>query len=622
MQTLLALLRKLWHGLDVFRRVLHLAFLLVLLLLAWLALRGSLPTLPERGALVLQPSGDLVEQLAGEPLERALSEAQGQGAPQTLLWDLTRAIRTAAGDDRIQAILIDTDELGSAGQAKLEELGRAVAAFRKAGKKVIARGSSFSQAQYYLASLADEVYLDPFGYVLLDGYARYRMYYKGALEKLAIDVHLVRAGKYKSADEPFIRQDMSPEDRAAAGIYLQSLWRGWRASVGAARKLDPEAIDRYANALPAAIQAAGGDSADVALKAGLVTALRTREQVDERLRELVGSEAGKRGFHAVQLDDYLRVLRTERGLAAKGGEAVGVVIASGEILDGRQPPGTIGGETTAELLRRARDDDAIRAVVLRIDSPGGSVFASEQIYREVQALRAAGKPVIASFSDVAASGGYYIAAPADEILASPNTITGSIGVFATIPTFDRALGKLGIGVDGVGTTALSGMTRLDRPLAPEAQQLLQSLIDHTYAQFLQRVAAGRHKEVPAVDDIAQGRVWAGADALRIGLVDQLGGYDEALRHAAERAHLKPGYAVRRIEPELSMAQQLLLNMRGGIVSLLRAMGSKDAWGLAANRVAVLPAPPGVQAAVATELARWQRFAGPTRTWAYCFCSVE
>jgi protease-4 len=240
----------------------------------------------------------------------------------------------------------------------------------------------------------------------------------------------------------------------------------------------------------------------------------------------------------------------------------------------------------------------------------------------VQALRAAGKPVIASFSDVAASGGYYIAAPADEILASPNTITGSIGVFATIPTFDRALGKLGIGVDGVGTTALSGMTRLDRPLAPEAQLLLQSLIDHTYAQFLQRVAAGRHKQVPAVDEIAQGRVWAGTDALRIGLVDQIGGYDEALRHAAERAHLKPGYAIRRIEPELSMTQQLFLSMRGGLVSLLRALGSKDAWGFAVSRTALLPAAPGVQAAVAAELARWQRFAGPTRTWAYCFCSVE
>lgn len=622
MRFLLAFLRKLWHGLDLFRRVLHLGLLLMLLLLTWLALRGSLPSLPERGALLIRPSGDLVEQLAGEPLARAINEAQGEGAPQTLLWDLTRAIRSATSDDRIQAILIDTDDLGGAGQAKLEELGRALAAFRKTGKKVIARGANFNQSQYYLASLADEVYLDPFGYLLLEGYARYRMYYKGALEKLAVDVHLVRAGKYKSADEPFIRQDMSAEDRAAAGVYLQALWRGYRESVGAARKLDPASFDSYANGFAAAVQKAGGDTAEVALRAGLVTALKTREQVDARMRELVGSEAGERGFHGVELDDYLRVLRAERSFSSSGKQAIGVVIASGEILDGRQPPGTIGGETTAELLRRAREDAGIRAVVLRIDSPGGSVFASEQIYREVQALRAAGKPVVASFGDVAASGGYYIAASADQILASPNTITGSIGVFATIPTFDRALAKLGIGVDGVGTTALSGATRLDRPMAPETQQLLQSLVDHTYQQFVARVAAGRRKQAAAVDEIAQGRVWAGSDALRIGLVDQLGGYEEALRQAAERAHLKPGYAVRRIEPELSYTQQLLLNMRGALLTVVRAAGIGDAFGLLGARTAVLPVPASVRSAMNAELQHWQRFAGPTRVWAYCFCKVE
>jgi protease-4 len=621
MRFLLACLRKLWHGLDLLRRLLHLALLLLLAVLAWAVLRGSLVRVPERGALVIQPSGELVEQLAGEPLARAFNEAQGQGAPQTLLWDLTRAIDSATADDRIQAILIDTDDLGGAGQAKLEELGRALTAFRKSGKKVIARGSSFSQSQYYFASLADEVYLDPFGFVLLDGYARYRMYYKGALEKLAIDVHLVRAGKYKSADEPFIRQDMSAEDRAAASVYLQALWRGYRESVGAARQLDPEALAAYANGYAAAVQRAGGDTAEVALRAGLVTGLKTREQVDQRMRELVGSDSGKRGYPAVALEDYLRVVLRERKPGSASGQSVGVVVASGEILDGRQPPGTIGGQSTAEQLQRARDDDAIRAVVLRIDSPGGSVFASEQIYREVLALRAAGKPVVASFSDVAASGGYYIAAPADEILASPNTITGSIGVFATVPTFDRALGKLGIGVDGVGTTALSGVMRLDRPLGAEAQQVLQSVIDHTYQQFLQRVAAGRHKQTAAVDELAQGRVWAGSDALRIGLIDQLGGYDEALRHAAERAHLKTGYTVRRLEPDLSLTQQLLLNLRGGMVSLRRALGLQEAFGLAHGQ-ALAPLPAGVQARVQAELQQWQHFAGPTRAWAYCFCSLQ
>ncbi len=617
MRFLLGFLRSVWHGLDVFRRVLHLVFLLLLLAIGWAALRGSVPRLPERGALVLHPSGQVVEQLAGEPLERALNEAQGQGSPETLLWDMTRAIRSAAQDGRVGALLIETDDLEGAGQAKLEELGRAIADFRKSGKKVIARGSSFLQPQYYLASLADEVYLDPTGFVVLDGYARFRMYYKGALDKLGVDVHLIRAGRYKSAEEPFVRQDMSADDRVAATAYLQALWRGYRESVGKARALDPEALDRYANGLAAAVRAAGGDTAAVALKAGLVTGLKTEAEVDARMRELVGSDDESSGFRAIELGDYLHAPR----LAATGqgsGDAVGVVIASGEIQDGQQPPGTVGGQSTSELLRRARDDEHVRAVVLRVDSPGGSVYASEQIYREVQALRAAGKPVVASFGDLAASGGYYIASGADAIVASPNTLTGSIGVFAAIPTFDRTLAKLGVSVDGVGTTALSGAMRLDRPLAPEAEQALQAVIDHTYADFLGHVADGRRKTVEQVDEIAQGRVWVGSQALKIGLVDSLGGYGDAIRLAASKAHLKEGYAIRHVEPELSVTQQLLVGMRGAAHGLMATLGWKDAPHAALRALA--PASMGQR--LDAELARWQRFAGPTRAWAYCFCEAD
>jgi len=617
MRFILGFLRTVWHGLDIFRRVLHLLLLLLLLAIGWAAVRGSVPHLPERGALVLRPSGMLVEQLAGEPLERAVNEAQGQGAPETLLWDLTRAIRSAAQDSRVGALLIDTDDFEGGGQAKLEELGRAIADFRKAGKKVIARGSSFLQPQYYLASLADEVYLDPTGFLVLDGYARFRMYYKGALDKLGVDVHLIRAGRYKSAEEPFIRQDMSAEDRVAATAYLQALWRGYRDSVGKARGIDPEALDRYANGLSAAVRAAAGDTAAVALKAGLVTGLKTQAEVDARLRELVGGDEEDGGFRAIALEDYLRAPRLA-GAERTSGDAVGVVIASGEIQDGRQPPGTIGGESTSQLLRRARNDEHVRAVVLRIDSPGGSVYASEQIYREVQALRAAGKPVVASFGDLAASGGYYIASGADAIVSSPNTLTGSIGVFAAIPTFDRSLAKLGVTVDGVGTTALSGAMRLDRPLSADAEQALQSVIDHTYRDFLGHVAGGRKKTVEQVDEIAQGRVWVGSDALKIGLVDSLGGYGDAIRLAAGRAHLKDGYAVRRIDPDLSFTQQLLVNMRG------MAHGLQATLGLAGPSHAALQAvaPRSLGQRVDAELARWQRFAGPTRAWAYCFCEAD
>jgi protease-4 len=620
MRYLLAFFRNLWRGLDVLRRVLHLLLLLALLGLVIAGLRGSIPHLPERGALVIHPSGDIVEQLAGEPLQRALSEAQGQSAPQTLLSDLTRAIRAAGADARIQALLIETNDMEHAGQPELEELAAAIREFRATGKKVIAHGSYYLQPQYYLAAQADEVYLDPFGFVLLPGYDRYRMYFKDAIDKLAVDVHLVRAGKFKSADEPFVRRDMSGEEREESAAFLQALWLGYRTAVGAARHLDPQVLAGYADGYAAAVRQAGGDLAGVAKSAGLVTALRTDDQVEQRMIELVGADERKHGFQSVSLDDYLRVLHTEERLHRHAGDAVGVIVASGEILDGNQPSGTIGGESTAALLRRARHDEDIKAVVLRIDSPGGSVLAAEQIYREVQLLRAAGKPVIASMGNLAASGGYYIAAPADEILASANTITGSIGVFATIPTFDRTLAKLGVHVDGVGTTALSGSLRLDRPLQPEIESILQASVNHSYAQFIQRVASGRRKTPAAVDAIAQGRVWAGRDALRLGLVDRIGGYDDAVRAAAKRARLGKDYDVRVIEPQLSFTEQLLLNARSAWGAVLAPLGAGD-HGLLAPALGARLAPQ--LQPLEREVARWQRLAAvPQHTLAYCFCAVD
>ena len=605
--------RALWRFLDGLRRGLHLLLLLALFAVLVGVLRESIPHLPERGALVIHPSGEIVEQLAGVPLERALSEASDRSAPQTLLWDLSEAIRTAAGDARIQALLIETDDLGGVGQVKLEELASAIAVFRAQGKKVIAHGSYFLQGQYYLAAQADEVYLDPFGFVLLDGYERYSLFFKDALDRLGVDVHLFRAGRYKSAAEPLVRRDMSPEDREETRAYLQALWSGYRGAVARARGTTPEAIARYAESYAAAVGAAGGDAAVVAKAAGLVTDLRTARQVGARLQELVGRDAGADSFRRVSQQEYLRVIAAERQLHRGRSAQIGVVIASGEILDGVQPPGSVGGESTARLLREARLDAAIKAVVLRIDSPGGSVFASEQIHREVEALKRAGKTVIASMSDVAASGGYYIAAPADEIIASGNTITGSIGVFAGIPTFERSLDKLGINVDGVGTTPLSGALRLDRSMSKDAAQLLQATVDHTYEEFLARVAAGRGKTREQVDAIAQGRVWAGVDAASRGLVDRIGGYDDAIKAAASRARLGKDYGVRRIEPELSLTQQLLLQLRAGAAVLARAVAGE--LSPAARIVA------GIDPR-AREFARLERLASANRPVAYCFCSVE
>ena len=620
MRYLLNFFRRLWHGLDVLRRVLHLLLMLALLMLVIVALRASAPRLPERAALVVHPGGEIVEQLAGEPLQRVISEARGESAPQTLLWDLTRAIRSAATDSHIQALLIETDDITHVGQPELEELAAAIGVFRASGKKVIAHGSYFLQGQYYLAAQAEEVYLDPFGFVLLPGYDRYRMYFKDAIDKISVDVHLVRAGKYKNAAEPFTRRDMSEEERQESIAYLQSLWLGYRTAVGAARHMDPGAFSNYADGYSVAVQKAGGDLAGVAKAAGLVTALRTDGEVAKRMAELVGADDDKRGFHGVAAEDYVHGLRSEGRSRHGTGSAVGVIVASGTMLDGEQPSGSIGGESTSALLRRARLDSDIKAVVLRIDSPGGSVLAAEQIYREVQLLRAAGKPVIASMGDLAASGGYYIAAPADEILASANTITGSIGVFTTVPTFDRALAKLGVHVDGVGTTALSGTLRLDRPLQPATEAILQSSVDHAYAQFVQRVASGRRKTPAAVDEVAQGRVWAGRDALRLGLIDRIGGYDDALQAAAKRAGLGKDYDVRVIEPELSFTEQFLLNARGTYATLLHAAGLGSSNSLTAQlRLQLGPE----LAPLERELARWQSLAAtPQHVVAYCFCEVD
>jgi protease IV len=611
----------LWRGLDGLRRVLHLLVLLVLLVLVIGAYEASQgPRLPPLAALVVRPSGQIVEQLSGEPVQRALNETQGQGAPEALLWDLTAAIRAAGADRRIGALVLETDDMTPSGQVKLEELADAIRDFRRSGKKVIAFGHAFTQSQYLLAAQADEVYLDPLGAVLLDGYARYRLYYRDALKKYDVDMHLFRVGKYKSAEEPFIRDDMSMADREESEAYLAALWHGYGAAVSRARKLPDDAVASYADNYVAAVLAAGGDTALVAKNSGLVTDLRTEPQVEDRIVQLVGADPGGRGFRQISVDDYLRTshaVQRERG----HGAAVGVIVASGDILDGRQPPGTVGGQSTAELLREARLDGDIRAVVLRVDSPGGSVLASDQIYRAVLQLEQDGKPVVVSMSDVAASGGYYVAAGANEIIASPNTITGSIGVFAAFPTFSRTLAKFGVHVDGIGTTPLSGEAELDRPLSPATEQLLQSVVDHTYQQFLARVAKGRSKPVESIDAIAQGHVWAGSDALRIGLVDRLGNFEDAVQDAATRAGLRAPYGVRRIEPAVSWIEQLLLQVQGDSQGLLARFVPTS---LAPLSNLSMP-PSGWLAPLAPleqELAHWAHLSSRNGLYAYCFCSVQ
>jgi protease IV len=561
-----------WRILEGIRKVLHLALLLLVFGFVLAALHTSIPIVPRSAALIIAPQGELVEQLAGDPVRRALGEASGGPAPETLLRDVTDAIAAAKADSRIKLIVLDVDEMGPTGLSKLQEIGAALRDFRASGKRVIAAGDSFSQSQYYLAAQAGEVYLDPMGEVSINGFSYYRMYYKDAIEKLSVDLNVFRAGTFKSYTDQFSRNDMAPSEREETSVWLESLWSAYTQDVTHARSLPAGALKDFIAEQPASLQAVNGDMAKMALQRGLVTALKSRRQVADDLKGLVGEDDNNHSFNSIGMNQYLAAVRSKHVLKGKSDAKIGIVVASGEIFDGHQMPGAIGGESTSNLLRQARYDNAVKAVVLRVDSPGGSEFASEKILREVQALRKAGKPVVVSMSTYAASGGYYIAAAANQIFASPTTITGSIGVFSYIPTFQRTLEKLGVKVDGIGTTPLAGDLRIDRALGPVTKQLLQASVDHAYVQFVRRVADGRKKSVEDVDKIAQGRVWAGLDAQRIGLVDHLGGLKEASNAAAKLAELGKDYDVDYIEPELSIRQELLMQIQSQAVRLGQSAG--------------------------------------------------
>jgi protease-4 len=614
--TLRAILGGIWRGLDGLRKVLHLILLIIIFgVIVWAA-SSSAPGVPGRAALIVKPEGRLVEQLSGDPVQRAIANAQGDQRHETLVWDLVAAIRGAATDNRIRVLVLDLDKMDEgAGQPMLEELASAIGRFRASGKPVIAYGTVFDQDQYYLAAQADKIYLDPTGYVMIEGYSRYSPYFKGLLQKLGVNVNVFRVGTFKSAIEIFTRTDMSPADKQQSLAYLNVLWSTYQKAMTGARKLPADAIENYVDSLPKALGTVNGDGAKLALQAKLVTGIADNLAVERELIGLVGEDRSTGSFNQISAEDYGRIIDARKKMHDGDGRArIGVIVASGEIQDGKAPPGTIGGDSLSRLIREARLDRDIKAVVLRVDSPGGSVAASEEIYRELEALRAAGKPLVVSMGNLAASGGYYISAPATQIWASPATLTGSIGIFAVIPTIDQTLGKVGISVDGVGTTPLAGALTIDRPLSNEASELIQSQIDRGYQQFIDHVASGRRETPQQIDAIGQGRVWAGADARRIGLVDRLGTLEDAVKAAAQFAKVTQ-YQVEFVQPHLSWAEQLFQNTQaraaGASVSLFRA----DAQSLELADVASRLNP------VARDLTQLARFSVPGHLYSYCFCTA-
>lgn len=606
--------RAVWTGVDGVRKLLHLVLLLFIFSIVVGALSATAPKLPQQAALVIRPVGSLVEQLQGDPYDRAIAELLGEASQETLMQDLIDGLEYAKDDERIKAVVLELDGLGNAGLSKLRRLGAAIDYFRESGKPVIAMAGSYGQGSYYLAAHADETYMHPQGILFLQGYGMFQNYFRDAIEKLKIDWNVFKVGTHKSAVEPFTRNDMSEEDRESMTRLLDQFWLLYSTDVEAARGLDEGAIDDLVANLLDRLAAQGGSLAELAVASGLVDDLLTRQEFRELVAEYAGPDPDNvEGYRAAELQPYLAQMRLLRGDQAND-RNVGVIVASGEIRNGEQPPGTIGGESTARLLRRALEDESVEAVVLRIDSPGGSAFASEVILNEVEALQAAGKPVVASMSSVAASGGYWISMAADEIFASPATITGSIGIFGMFPTFQRTLDTLGISTDGVGTTKWAGELRPDRAMSDDAKALFQAVIDEGYRDFVSRVARYRGMSEADVDTIAQGKVWTGETAVQIGLVDGLGDLDEAIASAASMAGLESdGYGRRYFEKELSPAEQLALQFLGSARRTGLDVGDLFARHSSLERLA---------ARLAEVLTPLSRFNDPNGVYAHCFCTVE
>lgn len=561
--------RLLWAAIDGVRRVLaNLLLLLVLLLVAAAWWLGREPTMPERGALVIAPVGRLVE--AATPPSPADLIRGGTGVAEVVLDDVIQAIRRARSDTRITALVIAPERLGPAPVSKLAAIRDEIAAFRAAGKPVYAHAGRYDQAQYYLASAADEVFMAPDGYALVQGLAAYTTFYKRALDNLGVKVHVFRAGKYKSFVEPYTREGMSPENREMTQGLIDSVWANIKADIASVRDISESVIDGYVIDYRGRLAAAGGDPAVMAQQAGLVDRLVDDNAWETFLAEKAGRDAAG-NLRLVGMDAYLSATRD---WLPQDGAGVAVVTLQGAIVDGDGPPGTVGGDPVAALLRDIRNDERIRAVVLRIDSPGGSAFAAEQIRVAVKALSEAGKPVVASMSSVAASGGYWIATGADEIWAQPMTLTGSIGVFGLFPDVSEPMNRLGLDVDGVSTAPLAGAMDPRRPLSDDARDALQLSVEHTYTQFVKRVAEAREMSIASADALAQGRVWTGAEAKARGLVDSLGGLDQAVAAAANLAGVSNYHRVDALDAlplRLRLLNKLLPEIDG------RAQGTAGAW---------------------------------------------
>jgi protease IV len=533
----------------------NLLLLAVLVTIIFILIPKKVSHIPPQSILRLDISGNIVEEkrIFGS-LEKLFDDSlDPEGAePETALQDILDLIDNAAADDRIVAILLNLKPLARAGLNQLQTIGQALINFKKSGKSIVAAEDFYSQSQYYLATYADKVFLNPMGGVDIHGFGVYRLYFKEAMDKLAVNYNIFKVGTYKSALEPFTRNNMSAEDRQQNELWLTALWQVYVSDILRQRRISGEVIDNYTNDIVRSLQTTAGDPAELALKSGLVDQLSTRLEITAYLAALTKTTADKPQL--LSSADYLDSIKPSFSGDDWQGDTIGVIVAEGNILPGKQPPGLIGGDSLAELIRKARENDQIKGLVIRINSGGGSAFASEIIRQELLELQKKGKPVVVSMGAVAASGGYWIAADADEIWASEATLTGSIGIFGAIPTFEKTLASLGIHSDGTGTTPLAAGLDITQPLPEPLKGAIQQAVAHNYDQFLEIVAKGREMEKSRVEELAEGRVYDGRTALSFGLVDKLGTLDEAVQAAAELAGVTD-YNAEYIRPPATVSEQ-------------------------------------------------------------------
>ncbi|EDK5416844.1 signal peptide peptidase SppA [Salmonella enterica] len=557
-----------WRVLNFVREMVLNLFFIFLVLVGvgiWMQIgNGSNSEQTARGALLLDISGVIVDKPSTNhrlgALGRQLFGASSDRLQENSLFDIVNAIRQAKDDRNITGIVLDLKNFTGADQPSMRYIGKALREFRDSGKPVFAVGENYSQGQYYLASFANKIWLSPQGQVDLHGFATNGLYYKTLLDKLKVSTHVFRVGTYKSAVEPFIRDDMSPAAREADSRWIGELWQNYLHTVSANRQISPQQLFPGAQAIIDGLTSVGGDTAKYALDHKLVDALASSADVEKALTKQFGWSKTENNYRAISYYDYS--LKTP----ADTGGTIAVIFANGSIMDGEETPGNVGGDTTASQIRDARLDPKVKAIVLRVNSPGGSVNASEVIRAELAAARAAGKPVVVSMGGMAASGGYWISTPANYIVASPSTLTGSIGIFGVINTVENSLSSIGVHSDGVSTSPLADIS-MTKALSPEVQQMMQLSIEYGYKRFITLVADARKRTPEHIDKIAQGHVWTGEDAKANGLVDSLGDFDDAVAKAAELAKLKQWH-LDYYQDEPTVLDMVMDSMTGSVRAML------------------------------------------------------